>query len=474
MKNLHILTTSIAAIAASTQSISAETLLVPEQYPDIQSAVNAVDEDGDVIDVGPGTYDGFDAQSVPHTFQILSRGGPEQTFFRLDNPTQLPLFKLPEGCTIRGFTCENIEFTTSNDFPFFITAPNSEVQEFVFTNCNNNGSNYQTERAHLGPGSYLDCNFSDCSSTGGSFAFSTFSNTVDIPQRVIVEDCTFTNCSTTQVFLYRTTTQNSLFEGCQSTTLLYAPNTRPENCMFKSNTDPNGGVSTSVVNINSVPGSRDVYNCRFENNSGRSIYIVSTLGASDIVGCEFSNNSSIGNGTAIFIGSSNYTHFVSDCIFTNNTNNLPGSAIYTEGSTVAFLVSTSACGNTPNNFYGQVNSSDPSNNISVDCEEEVSCCLPGSCLVLPTNTCADAGGISLTGDCNQEDCPNEGACCIDGDCVFTNLETCFDLGGNYAGFGTDCASTICESTCEGDISGNGDVGLTDLIAVLSNWGPCPG
>ena len=49
---------------------------------------------------------------------------------------------------------------------------------------------------------------------------------------------------------------------------------------------------------------------------------------------------------------------------------------------------------------------------------------------------------------------------IDGDCVFTTLETCFDLGGNYAGFGTDCASTICESTCEGDISGNGD---------LKNW-----
>ena len=139
-----------------------------------------------------------------------------------------------------------------------------------------------------------------------------------------------------------------------------------------------------------------------------------------------------------------------------------------------YLIDTTCCDNQPNNFQGTVNTSDPSNNISVDCEEEVSCCLPGSCLVLPTSTCADAGGISLTGDCNQEDCPNEGACCIDGDCVFTTLETCFDLGGNYAGFGTDCASTICESSCEGDISGNGDVGLTDLIAVLSNWGPCPG
>ena len=59
MKNLHILTTSLVAIAASTQSISAETLLVPDQYPDIQSAINAA-SNGDTIDVGPGTYGQFE------------------------------------------------------------------------------------------------------------------------------------------------------------------------------------------------------------------------------------------------------------------------------------------------------------------------------------------------------------------------------------------------------------------------------
>ena len=60
MKNLYILTTSLVAIAASTQSISAETLLVPEQYPTIQEAVNAVDQDGDITEVSPGIYLGFD------------------------------------------------------------------------------------------------------------------------------------------------------------------------------------------------------------------------------------------------------------------------------------------------------------------------------------------------------------------------------------------------------------------------------
>ena len=472
MKNLHILTTALAAIAASTQSISAETLLVPEQYPDIQSAVNAVDEDGDVIDVGPGTYDGFNAQSVPHTFQILSRGGPEQTFFRLDNPTQLPLFKLPQGCTIRGFTCENIVFATSNDFPCFITASNSEVQEFVFKNCNNNQVNFENQQALLGSGTYIDCSFSNCLCPTTSLAFSSISNSMGIEQRVTIDGCTFTDCTAAYYFAYRPIVQNSVFENCRSSRFIYRPVLRPENCTFRGCNDLDGGTCTVIwIDNETNSQSRDVYNCAFEDNYGQCIRILSSP-SSDIVGCEFSGNTNNTYGSGIYISSSNGNHFVSSCIFKNNSGVLPGGAIYSSGA--IYLVNTSACGNTPSNFYGPVDASDQSNNISVNCEEEVSCCLPGSCLVLRTSTCADVGGISLTGECNHEDCPNEGACCIDGDCVFTTLETCFDLGGNYAGFGTECVSTICEPTCEGDTSGNGIVDFADLIAVLNNWGPCSG
>ncbi len=28
-------------------------------------------------------------------------------------------------------------------------------------------------------------------------------------------------------------------------------------------------------------------------------------------------------------------------------------------------------------------------------------------------------------------------------------------------------------TCPWDIDGSGDVGITDLLALLANWGPCP-
>ena len=62
MKNLHILITSLAAIAASTQSISAETLLVPEQYPGHQSAIDAA-SNGDTIDVVQGHMDAFKSQA---------------------------------------------------------------------------------------------------------------------------------------------------------------------------------------------------------------------------------------------------------------------------------------------------------------------------------------------------------------------------------------------------------------------------
>ena len=72
--------------------------------------------------------------------------------------------------------------------------------------------------------------------------------------------------------------------------------------------------------------------------------------------------------------------------------------------------------------------------------------------------------------------PTTGACCTGNavSCVDTTEEECdTKFGHTWLGLGTSCADGSCTSLCEGDLTGNGDVGLTDLIAVLSNWGPCP-
>ncbi|MCH2149945.1 MAG: hypothetical protein MK095_10985, partial [Phycisphaerales bacterium] len=30
----------------------------------------------------------------------------------------------------------------------------------------------------------------------------------------------------------------------------------------------------------------------------------------------------------------------------------------------------------------------------------------------------------------------------------------------------------CSETCDGDVDGNGNVNVTDLLTVISSWGPC--
>jgi thiol-disulfide isomerase/thioredoxin len=65
------------------------------------------------------------------------------------------------------------------------------------------------------------------------------------------------------------------------------------------------------------------------------------------------------------------------------------------------------------------------------------------------------------------------ACCIDGDCVATTQAFCNAISGEWQP-GTGCGESACVTGCAGDANGDGDVGLTDLLSVLSAWGPCEG
>ncbi|MCH7545703.1 MAG: hypothetical protein IID30_04790 [Planctomycetes bacterium] len=68
-----------------------------------------------------------------------------------------------------------------------------------------------------------------------------------------------------------------------------------------------------------------------------------------------------------------------------------------------------------------------------------------------------------------------GACCIDGICLdLTTESNCLSLGGTFFGVGSTCAqSPACRPACPGDISGEGIVNVTDLLALLAAWGACP-
>lgn len=115
------------------------------------------------------------------------------------------------------------------------------------------------------------------------------------------------------------------------------------------------------------------------------------------------------------------------------------------------------------------------------------CCLPdGGCIDdLSPEDCATAGGV-FQGDgttCATANCPEPtGACCFStGGCLVFTEANCAIAGGSWMGSGTDCSDNdqsgtadACETTCPGDLDGDGDVDLADLAGLLAHYGTASG
>ncbi len=73
-----------------------------------------------------------------------------------------------------------------------------------------------------------------------------------------------------------------------------------------------------------------------------------------------------------------------------------------------------------------------------------------------------------------EPCPDPtGACCIDISCSDVTSVDCLAIGGEYIGDGSFCngdPAPCAPEPCEGDVDGDGDVDVSDILTVISNWG----
>ena len=84
------------------------------------------------------------------------------------------------------------------------------------------------------------------------------------------------------------------------------------------------------------------------------------------------------------------------------------------------------------------------------------------------------GAASSCGDCPPVVEPDDtGACCVQGYCTSMTEAQCFDLSGSYAGDNVICDDAGCPEFCPGDIDGDGQVGIVDILTVIGTWGPCP-
>ena len=107
------------------------------------------------------------------------------------------------------------------------------------------------------------------------------------------------------------------------------------------------------------------------------------------------------------------------------------------------------------------------------------CCLINSCQLMGQADCETAGGMWLPGqlECLENTCDVAyGACCTNDTCVMEFLDAgdCLIYGGTWLGPGSNCDQ--CEKTgegCAGDLDGDGDVDVLDLLAIIDAWGDCP-
>lgn len=66
------------------------------------------------------------------------------------------------------------------------------------------------------------------------------------------------------------------------------------------------------------------------------------------------------------------------------------------------------------------------------------------------------------------------ACCLpDGSCVMNEVGNCYCLGGKWD-FVNDCASVECAQPCPADLTGDGQVNVSDLLGVIGDWGATSG
>jgi len=71
--------------------------------------------------------------------------------------------------------------------------------------------------------------------------------------------------------------------------------------------------------------------------------------------------------------------------------------------------------------------------------------------------------------------PTLGACCTNNQasCVMSTQTDCEYFGGNFQGYSVECIDVSCQTSCLGDVTGDGQVNVSDVLVVISVWGACP-
>ena len=274
------------------------------------------------------------------------------------------------------------------------------------------------------------------------------------------------------------------------------------NCMFSGNTVEGDSMGAGAY----VWGQIHFTDCEFTNNSDSSAWCSGTGGGgglragggSVIENCTFTNNSTDGYGGGLYGGG-----IISNCTFTNNSSDISGGGLYGGGiiSNCTFIDNNadnrggSAYGGTSytscsfsggaategGGLYGGGIISDCSFSDNMATDFGGSIFIYSSGVDIQNSTFCNSSPNHIEGDYTNsggntffDDC-GIGACCTHNQltCVEAPETQCLQFGLEFLGEGTTCENASCATSCPGDINGDGNVDVTDLMILIAYWGTCP-
>ena len=318
-------------------------------------------------------------------------------------------------------------------------------------------------------------------------------------------NCTFRDCSAYKggaIYSYGSSSSEFLdcrFEGNNASYggVLHVYNGSPEktftNCAFESNTSQYGAVfsldGNSRIRVNSsLMQGNGPYPDSNSQSAGGVLYVSGNAGGAVFKDSELKDNWTIGDGGAICMYS-NSTCLLLNSNMTGNYAIDQGGAIYSSSSGLVQIVNSKVQSNSAFEGGGIYLTSNADlyvvGSLFSDNQSPVGSAIyasPGTLARLSTTVVCeneqpqilwdwlDAGGNQVSSVCGI------GACCVDtaSGCVQSDQAECELFGGTFLGYGIDCSGANCPLPCIGDVTGDRQIDVNDILLVLSQFGvTCP-
>jgi predicted outer membrane repeat protein len=478
-------------------------LNVPADYPAIQGALNAA-VNGDTIFIAAGTYNESDLfiedANIVITGEVNAEGEPLVT---IDGGGDSNILIAIGVVGATGATVENIVFTGSTGNALWIYHHNPTIRNCVFTgnvtstaggalwssdteaiieNCRfvdndggNTGSIFFSKATSPGPGPTIrDCVFE------GNTAYSTV---VIQHCNPVIEQCTFESNTSPDFFgaTVRLLQSAATFSDCVFTGNVgsgigaeQADGLQILDCAFSDNAVAYGGG----VRLSGTSGDQaTISGCSFMNHVSPVSELGSALNSNSIdltlVDCEFIGNSA---DSTVFVASG-ASYDIDRCHFENNFN----------GTCASFSsdvdVSMSQCTFIDNSSNGVSIGGFSTASFSECLFENNHATWGGAILTTQTDTIIDSCEFKkngpVTGFGPGAISNNLGTLIILGSLFCENQGDPNDIDGPWDDGGGNEFNVECPSDCIGDLDGNGEVGVDDILNVLAAYqqnadGDCDG